>query len=663
MSDAASFAAKLRQQLNYHNHRYYVLDDPEIPDVEYDRLLRELQQLEKDHPQLKTSDSPTQRVGAPALKAFTQVEHVIPMLSLDNAFSFEEMQDFEKRINDRLKQQTQLDFAVEPKLDGLAVSLRYEKGVLITAATRGDGRVGENVTLNVRTIASIPLKLLGDDYPDVLEVRGEVFMPLAGFTRLNEDALAANTKPFANPRNAAAGSLRQLDSSVTAKRPLAFYCYGIGEVSRQIAPSHSTMMERLARWGIPVSPELVVVSGGGQLQEIFNALMQKRSSLPYEIDGVVFKVDDYALQQELGFVSRAPRWAIAWKFPAQEEMTTVEEIEFQVGRTGAVTPVARLMPVFVGGVTVSNATLHNMDEVHRKDVRKGDTVIVRRAGDVIPEVVSVVLSKRPPQTTPVSIPACCPVCGSEVVRIEGEAVSRCSGGLYCAAQRKEAIKHFASRKALDIDGLGDKIVEQLVDLDMIKNPADLFSLDIDQLAGLERMAEKSATNLVNALQKSRETTFQRFLYALGIREVGETTARSLASAFVSLDQLMQASAEELQAVPDVGPVVASHVKTFFTQPHNIEVIERLLQAGIHWQTQATATDSSLTGLTFVLTGSLSKPRSDYKEMLLQRGAKVAGSISAKTDYLIAGEKAGSKKDKAEKLGVKIIDEQQLQAML
>lgn len=656
-------AQQLREQLNYHNHRYYVLDDPQIPDAEYDRLLRELQQIEADYPELKTADSPTQRVGAPPLKAFEQVTHAVPMLSLDNAFSFEEMQDFEKRLLDRLKRDVQIDFAVEPKLDGLAISLRYENGLLVTAATRGDGQVGENVTLNVRTISSIPLKLLGKGWPDVLEVRGEVFMPIAGFSELNRLALQNGQKTFANPRNAAAGSLRQLDSAITASRPLAFYCYGVGEIGGDIAGSHSGMMKQLSGWGIPVSPELRVVSGADALLSLYNDILARRSSLPYEIDGVVFKVDSYALQQELGFVSRAPRWAIAWKFPAQEEMTQIEAVEFQVGRTGVVTPVARLMPVFVGGVTVSNATLHNMDEVQRKDVRAGDTVIVRRAGDVIPEVVSVVFERRPAQTLPVEMPSDCPVCGSKVVRIEGEAAARCSGGLYCAAQRKEALKHFASRKAMDIDGLGDKLIEQLVDLDLVHNPADLYQLTLEQLAGLERMAEKSAKNLLEALDKSRDTTFNRFLYALGIREVGETTARNLALAFPGLDQLIAADEESLQQVQDIGPVVASQVRTFFSQPHNLEVIERLLAAGIHWQTSSAAADDSLQGLTFVLTGALSRPRGEYQEQLLERGAKVAGSVSAKTDYLVAGEKAGSKLSKAEKLGVKIIDEQALLAIM
>jgi len=665
MADLAKEAASLRQQLHYHNHRYYVLDNPEIPDAEYDRLIRRLRELETENPELLTPDSPTQRVGGQALKSFEQLEHSIPMLSLDNAFSFEEMQDFEKRIKDRLKRDIDIKYAVEPKLDGLAISLRYENGVLVTAATRGDGRVGENVTQNVRTIASVPLKLLGDDIPETLEVRGEVFMPLEGFENLNRAATEQGRKAFANPRNAAAGSLRQLDSAITAKRPLSFYSYGIGQISSGQLSSHSLMMQKLSEWGVPVSPELKVVNGDTGLSEIFQQLLDKRILLPYEIDGVVFKVDDYALQDELGFVSRAPRWAIAWKFPAQEEMTTVLDVEFQVGRTGAVTPVARLSPVFVGGVTVSNATLHNMDEVERKDVRVGDTVVIRRAGDVIPEVVNVVITRRPDITSPVRLPSSCPVCGSEVVRVEGESAARCSGGLFCAAQRKEAIKHFASRKAMDIDGLGDKIVDQLVEQEMIHNPADLYQLTLSQVAGLERMAEKSAGNLLAALEKSKQTSFHRFLYALGIREVGETTARNLAMTFVDLDSLMSASEEQLQAVPDIGPVVASQVKTFFEQPHNIEVLQDLLKAGIHWpqQENSQTEDDALSGMTFVLTGSLSKPRSEYKETLLQRGAKVAGSVSKNTDYLVAGEKAGSKLDKAQQLGVKILDEEALLQLL
>ena len=657
---------QLRDQINQHNYAYYVLDDPVIPDSEYDRLMRELQQLEADNPEFFSETSPTQRVGAEPLKAFNQVSHSIPMLSLDNAFSREEMTDFINRIRDRLKTDNSPDFAVEPKLDGLAISIRYENGQLVTAATRGDGFTGEDVTQNVKTIPAIPLKLLGKNYPGVLEIRGEIFMPKKGFEKLNRLAIEKGEKTFANPRNAAAGSLRQLDSKITASRPLSFFCYGLGEVSSTELPgTHSESMQLLKVWGIPVSPELKVVSGIEALSRVYQEIGEKREALPYDIDGVVYKVDDFLLQEQLGFVSRAPRWAVAWKFPAQEEITTVEAIEFQVGRTGSITPVARLKPVFVGGVTISNATLHNMDEIQRKDVRVGDTVFIRRAGDVIPEVVRVIHDKRPSGTQPVVMPSQCPVCDSDIIRIEGEAVARCSGGLFCPAQRKEAIKHYASRKAMDIDGLGDKLVEQLVDLDLIKTPADLYELTVEKVAELERMAQKSAENLVNALEKSKSTSLERFIYALGIREVGEATARNLANHFKSIDAIKNASEEELQQTQDIGPVVASFIKSFFEQPHNNEVIQKLIDSGVHWSAIQTTDNASsnLAGLTFVLTGTLSKPRDEYKTMLLQAGAKVSGSISAKTDYLVAGEKAGSKLGKAEKLGVKIIREDQLVNML
>jgi len=659
-TDVKAEIEQLRHQLNQHNYYYYVLDDPRIPDSEYDRLMRRLQQLEAQNPQLITSSSPTQRVGAEPLKAFTQITHAMPMLSLDNAFTVEEMEDFERRIQDRLKTSDSITMAIEPKLDGLAISLRYEKGELVTAATRGDGATGEDVTQNVRTIDCIPLTLLGDDYPDVLEVRGEIFMPKDGFNKLNQRALAAGEKTFVNPRNAAAGSLRQLDPRITATRPLSFFSYGTGETSAPVGASHSQIMSALKNWGLPVSPELTVQTGQQSFKATYDAIASKRENLPYDIDGVVFKVDDLKQQQALGFVSRAPRWAIAWKFPAQEELTTVEAIEFQVGRTGSITPVARLKPVFVGGVTISNATLHNMDEVRRKDVRAGDTVFIRRAGDVIPEVVRVLAERRVKNALPVELPQSCPVCGSDIIRPEGEAVARCSGGLFCAAQRKEAIKHFASRKAMDIEGLGDKIVEQLVDLGFIHNPADLYKLDADQLASLERMGDKSANNLVDALAKSRETTLNRFIYALGIREVGETTARNLAMEFKTLQAIRQASDEQLQSTPDVGPVVASYIKSFFEQPHNNEVVDALVEAGIHWpDIEIDESESPVSGKTFVLTGSLSRPRSEYKELLLQAGARVAGSVSKNTDYLVAGEKAGSKLAKAESLGIAVLDEHSL----
>jgi DNA ligase (NAD+) len=661
-TDYQQRAATLREQINHHNYLYYVNDNPEIPDAEYDRLFRELQELEQAHPELLTPDSPTQRVGGEVLDKFAEVEHAIPMLSLDNVFDQEELTAFDKRVRDWLNTDQPQTYAAEPKLDGLAISIRYENGILVQAATRGDGTRGEDVTANVRTIKSVPLKLNGENIPSVVEVRGEIFMPKAGFEQLNQSQLANNKKAFVNPRNAAAGSLRQLDSRITAQRPLAIYCYGIGYLEGADRPaSHSAAMRLIESWGCRISPELQTLTGLDACQEYIQQLGERRANLPYDIDGVVFKVDDTALQERLGFVSRAPRWAIAYKFPAQEEMTVVEDIEIQVGRTGALTPVARLKPVFVGGVTVSNATLHNEDEIRRKDVHIGDSVIVRRAGDVIPEVVKVISNKRPATATEFVMPTQCPVCGSDVEREEGEAVSRCSGGLFCAAQRKEAIKHFASRKALDIDGLGDKLVEQMVDAGMIKNPADLFLLSADEIASLERMGQKSADNLVAALQAAKETRFPRFLYALGIREVGEATARSLAMHFADLDSLMQADAESLVEIEDVGPVVAHHIQTFFQQAHNREVITRLLEVGIHWpQEERASSDSALSGKTVVLTGTLAQmSRSEAKEKLLALGAKVAGSVSKKTDYVVAGSDAGSKLNKAESLGIPVVDEDTL----
>lgn len=659
--------AALRDELDQHNYRYYVLDEPSIPDAEYDRLMRQLQALEAEHPALVTPDSPTQRVGAAPLSAFAEVAHKVPMLSLDNAFSEEEMQAWDKRLRDRLDVEAAIEYAAEPKLDGLAISLRYEEGQLVQAATRGDGRTGEDVTQNVRTIKAVPLKLRGGDWPAVLEVRGEVFMPKAGFEALNERARKAGEKTFVNPRNAAAGSLRQLDSKVTASRPLAMFCYGLGEVDGGApAATHAGTMARLKAWGLPVSPELQVVEGLSGCLHYYADIGRRRDALAYDIDGVVYKVNDYAAQQALGFVSRAPRWAIAHKFPAQEELTSVEAVEFQVGRTGAVTPVARLAPVFVGGVTVSNATLHNMDEVARKDVRVGDTVIVRRAGDVIPEVVAVVVERRPAHTKPIELPEHCPVCGSDVIKPEGEAVARCSGGLYCAAQRKNAVLHFASRKAMDIEGLGDKLVEQLVERELIRDPADLYQLSLEQLAGLERMAEKSAQNLLDALEKSKATTLARFLYAIGIREVGEATAQALARQFGSLKSIEAADEEQLQQTPDVGPIVAAHIASFFRQSHNREVIDKLVAAGVHWEEGEAAPvpeELPLNGKTFVLTGTLSRPRDEVKAELQALGAKVAGSVSKKTDYVVAGEAAGSKLAKAESLGVTVLDEAGLQALI
>ena len=658
---------RLREQIEDHNYRYYVLDDPQVPDSEFDRLFRELQALEARYPELITPDSPTQRVGGAPLAAFGEVAHRVPMLSLDNALSTEALADFDRRVRERLERDGEVRYAAEPKLDGLAISLRYEQGLLVQAATRGDGTHGENVTQNVRTISSVPLRLRGRDWPPLLEVRGEIFMPRAGFDDLNARQRASGDKVFANPRNAAAGSLRQLDPAITASRPLAMFCYGLGEVDgHPMAPTHAANMALLKGWGLPVSPELRVVVGLPECITYFNDIGARRARLAYEIDGVVFKVDSIAEQRQLGFVSRAPRWAIASKFPAQEELTVVEAVEFQVGRTGAVTPVARLKPVFVGGVTVSNATLHNMDEVQRKDVRVGDTVIVRRAGDVIPEVVRVLPERRPAGTRKVELPAQCPVCGSDIERLEGEAVARCSGGLYCAAQRKEAVKHFASRRAMDIEGLGDKLIEQLIDQSLIEDPADLFMLQADLLAGLERMGEKSAANLVGALRKARTTTLPRFLYALGIREVGEATAQALARQFGALDAIGAAEEDTLQQTPDVGPVVAHHVHTFFRQPHNLAVINKLSEAGVDWPEgppAPMAEDLPLAGLTFVLTGALSEPRDRIKERLSALGAKVAGSVSKKTDYVVAGEDAGSKLDKARALGIGVLDEDGLKQLI
>jgi len=667
-AEAQARAEALRQEIDFHNRQYYVYDDPKIPDAAFDRLMRELQQLEAKYPQLITADSPTQRVGGEPLKAFPEVAHRIPMLSLDNAFSETEMQDFDRRVLERLGLEagTAVAYAAEPKLDGLAINLRYESGRLVHGATRGDGNTGEDVTSNVRTLRSVPLRLLGEGFPEVLEVRGEIFMSKAGFEALNKRALEAGEKTFVNPRNAAAGSLRQLDPRITARRPLLFYCYGFGEVQPgPLEPTHSASIRRLREWGLPISPLLAVVQGVDGCLDYFRQIAARRDRLDYDIDGVVFKVDELELEQRLGFVSKAPRWAIAHKFPAQEELTRIEAVEFQVGRTGAVTPVARLEPVFVGGVTVSNATLHNMDEVQRKDVRIGDTVIVRRAGDVIPEVVQVVLERRPKETQPVELPSHCPVCGADVVKPQGEAVARCSGGLYCAAQRKQALRHFASRKAMDIEGLGDKLVDQLVERGLVKDPADLFQLSLEQLSGLERMAQKSAQNLLDALEKSKQTSLPRFLYALGIREVGDATAQALARQFADLEHLQAADEEALQQTPDVGPVVASHVASFFDQTHNREVIERLLRAGIHWQPveRAEPEDLPLQGKTIVLTGTLSRPRNEIKAQLQALGAKVTGSVSQNTDYLIAGEEAGSKLAKAEQLGVEILDEAGLERLL
>ncbi|KPH60158.1 MULTISPECIES: NAD-dependent DNA ligase LigA [Pseudoalteromonas] len=658
---------QLRQQLEDHNHNYYVLDNPSIPDAEYDRLLQQLSALESENPQYASADSPTQKVGGAALAKFEQVAHQVPMLSLDNAFSEDEFTAFNRRVKERLMDTNELTFCCEPKLDGLAVSILYRNGVLVQAATRGDGHTGENITENVKTIRNVPLKLRGDDYPGEIEIRGEVFMDSAGFDKLNVEAEKRGEKVFVNPRNAAAGSLRQLDSKITAKRPLMFYAYSTGMVADGELPSdHYQQLAKLTDWGLPLCPETKLVEGQQAALEYYHDILQRRSNLKYEIDGVVIKINNKAMQERLGFVARAPRWAIAYKFPAQEEITQLLDVEFQVGRTGAITPVARLEPVFVGGVTVSNATLHNRDEIERLGVKVGDTVIIRRAGDVIPQITQVVLDRRPADAKDIEFPATCPICDSHVERIEGEAVARCTGGLVCQAQRKEAIKHFASRKAFDIDGLGDKIVEQLVDRELIKTPADLFILKQGHFESLERMGPKSAKNLVAALDDAKQTTLAKFLYSLGIREVGEATAQNLANHFLTLEMVTTATAEALVEVSDVGEIVAKHVRGFFAEQHNLDVVEALIAQGIHWPELIPPSEESqpLAGLTYVLTGTLSVlNRNDAKARLQQLGAKVSGSVSAKTDALIAGEKAGSKLTKAQDLGIEILTEDDLIALL
>ncbi|ATM94968.1 NAD-dependent DNA ligase LigA [Yersinia frederiksenii] len=659
---------QLRTSLRHHEHQYHVLDAPEIPDAEYDRLMQQLRDLEAQHPELITNDSPTQRVGAAPLDAFDQVKHEVPMLSLDNVFDEESYLAFDKRVHDRLKTAEPLTFCCELKLDGLAVSLLYEEGELVRAATRGDGTTGENITVNVRTIRAIPLRLHGDNIPRRVEVRGEVFMPQAGFEQLNEEARRKGGKVFANPRNAAAGSLRQLDPRITAKRPLTFFCYGVGLLDGGELPrSHIQRLMQFKAWGLPVSNRVKLCTGSDQVIAFYRQVEQDRASLGFDIDGVVIKVDSLDLQEQLGFVARAPRWATAFKFPAQEQITQVREVEFQVGRTGAITPVARLEPVQVAGVIVSNATLHNADEIERLGLRIGDTVIVRRAGDVIPQVVGVVMDQRPQDAKEITFPDHCPVCGSDIERVEGEAVARCTGGLFCAAQRKEALKHFVSRRALDVDGMGDKIIEQLVEKQYVENPADLFTLTAGKLTGLDRMGPKSAQNLIVALEKAKQTTFARFLYALGIREVGEATAANLAAHFRTLDNLRAADIEALKSVPDVGEVVAKHVLNFLSEEHNQKVIETLEKV-ISWpepqQIIAEEIDSPFAGKTVVLTGSLTiLSRDEAKDRLTALGAKVSGSVSKKTDLVIAGEAAGSKLVKAQELGITVIDEAEMIRLL
>ncbi|MDG6778026.1 NAD-dependent DNA ligase LigA [Thiomicrorhabdus sp. zzn3] len=654
----------LREEIARHNYAYYVLDDPQISDPQYDALYFELVKLEKAHPELITPDSPTQRVGDQPLSGFKSITHAVPMFSLENAFSQDDLASFQKRIQERLPKLDHIEYAAEPKMDGLAINLRYEHGLLVQAATRGDGTVGEDVTHNVRTIQSIPLKLLGQGWPAVLEVRGEVFMSKQAFNRLNQQQLEKGDKAFANPRNAAAGTLRQLDPKITASRHLSFYVYGWGKTSTewQRPNQYAEVMHQLRAWGLPTNPDAQVVSGIKGMEEYYETLLAKRPQLPYEIDGIVYKLNAINYYEELGFTAKFPRWAIARKFPAEEVWTELLGIDVQVGRTGALTPVARLKPVAVGGVVVSNATLHNQDEIVRKDVRIGDTVIVRRAGDVIPEVVGPVLSKRPNETQLFSMPTNCPECGSEVIKEHDKAVYRCSGGLFCPAQRKRALQHFVSRKAFDIQGLGDKLIEQLTQKDWVKHPDDLFHLTVEQLAGLERMAEKSAQNVIDALDKAKQTTLPRFIYALGIPEVGEVTAKHLAQHFQSLDALMAADETQLLEVSDVGEIVAEQIQTFFNQPHNREVIQGLLDAGVHWpqpEDKDPVSDSPFNGKVVVLTGTLQQMgRSEAKQKLEALGAKVTGSVSAKTDFVIAGEKAGSKLTKAESLGVAVLDEAQ-----
>ncbi len=668
-AEAERRAGELRRQLDAHNVSYYVLDAPTVPDAEYDRLFRELVALESEFPGLVTPDSPTQRVGGEPAAGFAAIRHGQPMLSLDNAFSADDIKAFDRRALDRLGVEGPLEYSAEPKLDGAAINLVYKGGQLVRAATRGDGSVGEDVTHNVRTIRSVPLRLRGDDIPELLEVRGEIVMPREGFRRLNDLACKAGEKPFANPRNAAAGSLRQLDPRVTADRPLALCAYGLGEViGGTFPPTHSATLARLRNWGLPVAREAAVVSGVDGCLGYYRDLLARRAQLPYETDGAVYKVNDYHQQQQLGHVARAPRWAVAYKFPAEEQLTRVLDVEFQVGRTGALTPVARLEPVFVGGATVSNATLHNLDELHRKDVRVGDTVIVRRAGDVIPEVIGIVPERRPAGTVPVPMPRHCPACGSETVRVEGEAALRCAGGLYCPAQRKEALRHFASRRALDIEGLGPRIIDQLVEAGLVSTSADLYRLDAATLAGLERMGEKSARRLITALEASKSTTLARFLHGLGIPEVGDATSKLLARHFPVLDDLMAAEADALQAIPDVGPVMAEQITTFFHQPQNRTVVRDLRSQGVHWDETVRAVPAEdpgpLRGKTFVLTGTLAGlSRDDAKARIEALGGRVTGNVTARTDYVVAGENPGSKLARAQQLGITILGDEAFIALL
>lgn len=657
-------AKQLRFQIEEFNYQYYVLDDPTVPDAEYDRTMRQLSDLEQKHPELVTSDSPTQKVSGLAAEGFKQITHLTPMLSLDNIFNEQDFESFTKRISDRLDLETsqseQLQFTCEPKLDGLAISILYKDGILVHAATRGDGKVGENVTSNIRTIASVPLKLRGD-FPPILDVRGEVFMPKAVFEQLNQQAIKDGDKLFANPRNAAAGSLRQLDSTITVKRKLAVYFYAIGSASEgTLTKTHFERLRQIKSWGLPICPEIRHLVGNKGCIGYFEEILNSRSELPYEIDGVVFKVNQIELQESLGFVAKAPRWAIAHKFPAEEELTELLAVDFQVGRTGAITPVARLKPVFVGGVNVSNATLHNMDEIQRLDVRVGDTVIIRRAGDVIPQIVSVIQNKRPANTNPIETPQQCPICHSPLEKEADQAIYRCSGGLICSAQRKQSIIHFASRKAMDIEGLGDKLIEVLCDKNMVSNIADIYRLSADQLSQLDRMAEKSANNVITSINKSKETSLPKFLFGLGIREVGEVTAMNLANELLDIESITCADVERLEAIKDIGPIVAKHIAIFFANEENLQVVEDLKALGVNWPkiVKPSIDSQPLTGETWVLTGTLTQmKRNEAKQKLLALGAKVSGSVSKNTSKVVAGESAGSKLTKANSLGVAIIDEQ------
>ncbi len=670
MSESAKQAITgLREQINRHNYRYYVLDEPAVPDIEYDRLLRRLQELEAAHPHLVSADSPTQRVGGAPLDQFQQIRHEMPMLSLDNAFDLDELRDFDRRVRERLavSEELEIEYACEPKLDGVAVSLLYRDGILERGATRGDGATGEDITHNVRTISSIPLRLIGGGYPRVLEVRGEIYMPRPGFAAMNAQARERGDKVFVNPRNAAAGSLRQLDARITATRPLEMCCYSVGLVEAGELPErHSDVLQCLQQWGLRINADSGIARGINACDGYYRAIAKRRDGLPYDIDGIVFKVNSLAMQGRLGFISRAPRWAVSRKFPAQEEMTKLLDVEFQVGRTGAITPVARLQPVFVGGVTVSNATLHNRDEISRLGVQVGDTVVVRRAGDVIPQVVSVIAERRPQDSREVVFPEQCPVCGTALIQEPDEAAIRCRGGLICAAQQKQAIKHFASRKAMDIDGLGDKLVEQLVDEGEVQSVADLYHLEVAALAELERLGAKSAANLVEAIAASRNTTLPRFIFSLGIREVGEATARNLAQHFGNWDTLVAADEAALLTVADVGPVVADHLRQFFDSKSNMDLVEAMREAGVCWPDIQVkqADEQPLNGQTWVVTGTLdSMSRAEVKATLQGLGAKVAASVSAKTSCVVAGSGAGSKLDKAQDLAVEVVDEAALLALL